>query len=274
MVLAWLCAGLPCWASWPCGTWSESCSTTGAAGRRLRLWWVAAAGLYVVTVLFVHNLPWDGAGTAGHGVAQVSGQIAIKLCWLLMASGHPSPLAMLSLPAKPVAPVGAFAQRTASPNAQPSQQRVEPEPALALPVSPSQALRQLQAERICEAMTGERLHKRTRLTVSELAEHLRMPEARLRLLIHDQLGFRHFNTFLNQFRLAEVASRLRNPADAHLPVLTLALEAGFGSIGPFNRAFRDAYGVTPTEFRRGKVPPHAQRLAETSNPLAERLLPP
>jgi AraC-like DNA-binding protein len=37
-------------------------------------------------------------------------------------------------------------------------------------------------------------------------------------------------------------------------VLTLALEAGYGSIGPFNRAFRDAYGVTPTEFRRQATP--------------------
>jgi AraC-like DNA-binding protein len=52
------------------------------------------------------------------------------------------------------------------------------------------------------------------------------------------------------------------------------LEAGFGSIGPFNRAFREAYGVTPTEFRRGEGPPDAERLAETSHPLAEKWIPP
>lgn len=244
--------------------------------RRLRLWWVAAAGLYVITVLVVHHLPWDGAGTARHGIALVSGQITIKLSWLLMASGHPSSLALLSLPARAVTPVASFAQRTArqAPETRATDPHAGPDPAVALAVPPSQALRRLQAERICKAMTGERLYQRTRLSVSDLAEHLRMTEARLRLVIHDQLGFRHFNAFLNQFRLAEVAARLRNPADAHLPVLTLALEAGFGSIGPFNRAFRNAYGVTPTEFRRGKGPPDAQRLAELLHPLTERSIPP
>lgn len=231
--------------------------------RRLRLWWVVAAGLYVITVLVVHQVLWDGPATATRGLAFVCGQIAIKLCWLLMASGHPSALAMLSLPASTAAPVVALAPRGAA---------AAPEPAPSVP--PSQALRRLQAERICAAMTDERLYRIARLSVADLAEHLRMPEPRLRLVIHDQLGFRHFNAFLNRFRLAEVASRLRNPADAHLPVLTLALEAGFGSIGPFNRAFREAYGVTPTEFRRGKGPVEAERLAETSDPLAESLTPP
>jgi AraC-like DNA-binding protein len=36
-------------------------------------------------------------------------------------------------------------------------------------------------------------------------------------------------------------------------VLSIALEAGFQSIGPFNRAFKAATGLTPTEFR-GRAP--------------------
>jgi AraC-like DNA-binding protein len=35
-----------------------------------------------------------------------------------------------------------------------------------------------------------------------------------------------------------------------VPVLTIALDAGFQSIGPFNRAFKADTGLTPTEFRR------------------------
>ena len=34
-----------------------------------------------------------------------------------------------------------------------------------------------------------------------------------------------------------------------LPILTIALESGYGSIGPFNRAFRAHFGMTPTEYR-------------------------
>jgi AraC-like DNA-binding protein len=33
-------------------------------------------------------------------------------------------------------------------------------------------------------------------------------------------------------------------------VLTIALDVGFGSIGPFNRAFKAGTGLTPTEFRQ------------------------
>ena len=55
------------------------------------------------------------------------------------------------------------------------------------------------------------------------------------------------------YRLAEVKLALADPAQQHLPVLTLALEAGFGSIGPFNRAFKADTGLTPTDFRRLKL---------------------
>jgi AraC-like DNA-binding protein len=41
-----------------------------------------------------------------------------------------------------------------------------------------------------------------------------------------------------------------DPTQKQVPVLTIAMDAGFQSIGPFNRAFKVATGQTPTEFRR------------------------
>ena len=35
-----------------------------------------------------------------------------------------------------------------------------------------------------------------------------------------------------------------------VPVLTIALDTGFQSIGPFNRAFKAHTGLTPTEYRK------------------------
>jgi AraC-like DNA-binding protein len=35
-----------------------------------------------------------------------------------------------------------------------------------------------------------------------------------------------------------------------VPILTIALDAGFQSLGPFNRAFKSQAGMTPSEFRR------------------------
>jgi AraC-like DNA-binding protein len=43
---------------------------------------------------------------------------------------------------------------------------------------------------------------------------------------------------------------LSDPAQARTPVSAIAYEMGFGSLGPFNRAFKGATGLTPTEWRR------------------------
>ena len=37
---------------------------------------------------------------------------------------------------------------------------------------------------------------------------------------------------------------------AELPILTIELDAGLNSLGPFNRAFGAETGMTPSEFRR------------------------
>lgn len=100
------------------------------------------------------------------------------------------------------------------------------------------------------AMTADRVYRDPDLSVAGLAVRLGVPEYRLRRLINRRLGHRNFSAFLNGHRLAEVRAALADPSKADRPVLTLALEAGFGSIGPFNRAFKAETGLTPTEFRR------------------------
>ena len=88
------------------------------------------------------------------------------------------------------------------------------------------------------------------LSLAALAEQLGTPEYRLRRVINQGLGHRNFNAFVNGLRLAEAKRRLADPAERQLPVLTIALDVGFGSIGPFNRAFKADTGMTPTEFRQ------------------------
>ncbi|HSV51264.1 MAG TPA: helix-turn-helix transcriptional regulator [Burkholderiaceae bacterium] len=104
-------------------------------------------------------------------------------------------------------------------------------------------------ERLHQLIDGQKLYREPDLSVDSLAKRVAVPEYVLRRLIHERLGYRNFAAYVNEFRLQEVAGRLSDPKLARRPILTLALEAGFGSIGPFNRAFRDRYGVTPTAFR-------------------------
>jgi AraC-like DNA-binding protein len=101
-------------------------------------------------------------------------------------------------------------------------------------------------------MEVERVYRQEGLTVAALASKLGTPEHRLRRLINQQLGYRNFNAFVNGYRLADAKAALADPSQAAVPVLTIAMDAGFGSVGPFNRAFKAEVGVTPTEFREAK----------------------
>ena len=113
----------------------------------------------------------------------------------------------------------------------------------------SRAITAALANRVTEAMTARRLWQREGLGIAELATELRTQEYLLRRAINQHLGYRNFNDFLHDYRLQEAASRLESASDRALPVLTIALDCGYGSIGPFNRAFKARFGVTPTQYR-------------------------
>jgi AraC-like DNA-binding protein len=111
-------------------------------------------------------------------------------------------------------------------------------------------LEQSVLDRLNERFVPERLYARESLTIVELAGLLGTQEHVLRRVINHGLGFRNFNDFLHTYRLKEAAARLGDPQLRRIPVLTIALEVGYGSIGPFNRAFKERFGVTPTQYRR------------------------
>ena len=88
------------------------------------------------------------------------------------------------------------------------------------------------------------------LTIAGLAEHLGTPEHRLRALINQRLGYRNFAAFLNRYRIGEAKAVLADRERVDLPVLTIAMDLGYNSLPPFNRAFREEIGTSPSEFRR------------------------
>ncbi|WP_232375683.1 helix-turn-helix domain-containing protein [Mesorhizobium comanense] len=104
--------------------------------------------------------------------------------------------------------------------------------------------------RLERLMTVERAYRREGLTIGSLAALMRLPEYRLRQVINEGLGFRNFNAFLNHYRIDEAKTALADDSQKDVPVLTIAMDAGFQSLGPFNRAFKADTGLTPSEFRR------------------------
>jgi len=77
-----------------------------------------------------------------------------------------------------------------------------------------------------------------------------MPQYKLRTLINKKLGYRNFNALLNEHRIKDACTQLSNPEKDNLPILTIALSMGYQSIAPFNVAFRDIVGLTPSAYRK------------------------
>lgn len=108
-------------------------------------------------------------------------------------------------------------------------------------------------ERLRAHMAHARPYRDERLTIAALAAQLGEQEYRLRRAINGTLGHRNFAQFLNGYRLDEVRAALADPAQRAVPILTIALDAGFGSLGPFNRAFREAEAMTPSAWRVARL---------------------
>jgi AraC-like DNA-binding protein len=108
-------------------------------------------------------------------------------------------------------------------------------------------------ERFNKAFRDEQLYREAGLTIAMLAKKLNLPEYRLRSFIHKQLGFRNFNAMLHKYRIEDAASALADKRNSGLPVLTIALTVGYQSITPFNNAFRELTGLTPSEYRKKHI---------------------
>lgn len=98
-------------------------------------------------------------------------------------------------------------------------------------------------------MEEQKIYREEGFTIRRLADKLNVREYRLRRLINGHLGYRNFNSFLNLYRIEEVARQLVEPETRHLPVLSIALDMGYRSLSPFNKAFKEIKGMTPTEYR-------------------------
>ena len=133
----------------------------------------------------------------------------------------------------------------------PAALEVQPEASEAPALEP--AADQKLVDALMRLMADERIYRHDNVTIGTLATKLKIPEYRLRRLINQRLGYRNFNVFLNEHRIAEAKAALADPSQAEVPVITIAMDAGFHSLGPFNRAFKATTGVTPTEYRRLKA---------------------
>ena len=96
----------------------------------------------------------------------------------------------------------------------------------------------------------DRIYLEPNIKVADAALRLRTPDYRVSQSVVSDLGFANFNQLINSYRIQEARAQLVRPDLADQPILSIAMECGFGSIGPFNRAFKAHTGMTPSAYRR------------------------
>ena len=215
--------------------------------RRLRLFIVGAAAAYTMAnTLSQFFLPHEPVSTLGSAINAFSlAIVTLGIIWCMVR----------------IADAGLFTTvRTSE-----SKEDAEAANLIDSPV-PEKSLDQAD-RKIIDAlehlMHDENIYREEKLSIGDLAARLGQPEYKLRRLINQGLGYRNFNVFLNRYRINDTKIALSDPQQTNVPVLTIAMDAGFQSLGPFNRAFKSETGMTPTEFRRLYFPESLQRLAES-----------
>jgi len=111
----------------------------------------------------------------------------------------------------------------------------------------------LLEKRLKRLIEEEQVYKTEGLTIGDLAQRLGEQEYKVRQLINTQLGFRNFGAFLNHYRVREARKLLADPGQKQVGVAEVAYRFGYSSLGPFNRAFKEIVGQTPTEYRKAAL---------------------
>ena len=121
------------------------------------------------------------------------------------------------------------------------------------PVSPpadSVASKELALHKaLMSSIETERIFLRPSLSIDDLASHLSAPTHQLRHLINTSLGHRNFASFINAYRLKHAKMLLGDANRARDTVLEIAYESGFASLQSFNRVFKNAENITPSQYR-------------------------
>lgn len=90
-------------------------------------------------------------------------------------------------------------------------------------------------------------YRTEKITLKMIAQKMDLPEYKTRSLINQTLGYRNFNDYINQLRIADATERL--VSDREAPIMNIALDVGYRTLSSFNRAFKEIHSISPTIYR-------------------------
>ncbi|MBS1525759.1 MAG: ABC transporter permease [Bacteroidetes bacterium] len=86
------------------------------------------------------------------------------------------------------------------------------------------------------------------LTLNSLAKKLGIPIHELSKIINTGMR-KNFNDFVNEFRIQDVARKMKDPAYDRVTLLGIAYDCGFNSKTTFHRVFKQFTGKSPAEYK-------------------------
>ncbi len=104
-----------------------------------------------------------------------------------------------------------------------------------------------EAEHILQLMKTSMPYLEPSITINDLARMVDLPPHLLSKVINKEFHCNFFE-FINSYRIKEFKQRAFSREYRNLTILAIALECGFNSKSAFNRIFKDATGITPSEF--------------------------
>jgi len=102
-------------------------------------------------------------------------------------------------------------------------------------------------EKLTSLMKEEALYRNCELSISELASKLKVHPNYLSQIINER-GRKNFHEFINDYRIDEFKRLLVIPKNKNFTLLSLAYDCGFNSKSSFNRYFKKATGLTPSQY--------------------------
>lgn len=100
-----------------------------------------------------------------------------------------------------------------------------------------------------DKMKAERYYLESDLTIAKLASQTPYSQKDISKALNHSLQL-NFHEFVNQYRVEAVKQNLQLEEFAHLSLLGIALESGFGSKSTFNLVFKASTGLTPKQYKQ------------------------
>lgn len=199
--------------------------------RKLRMFCVVLLGPAMCVGIIFHHVGNAGAGGAGDEIFMqyadlfVSSSIILGGMYLLMMFGD----IRLSLP--PMEMIDS-----------------KDKPKTERSVSHAEHDYQREVDALHAVMELEKPYLECNLNVAKLAKYTRIPTYKLRITINQVLGYKNFNAYLNVYRI-DAAKAMLSDTSHDQTITNISMECGYSTQSTFNKAFRQAMNLTPSEFR-------------------------